>query len=483
MASIRIRGIVSTRVQEHGPPHESALFAANPRRSARIMAATGWPDVFPGSLNLKVRERYVDNLLLCPPALVEHAKDVIYPDKYSGIPAKRKGYLYYRCTITSPTKGKLDGLVRRAVVPLKTTVELFSHVSIRKTLGVEDGARLTIHVPTQAQPVAGAPRFFDCYERPVSLVNRFAGEACFLILSGPSFASLDHVPLRFCWTMAVNNAVKACMPTFRPNAWTCVDPPDKMLHTIWEDPTILKLAPSGFWLKPLWNSDTDAPVGRSVGDCPNVVYYARNERFDPSRFLSEHTVNWGNHSKIADANGVKGKRSCMLSAVKLLWWLGFRRIYLIGCDFRMTEGQRNYSFDQDRNKGSIHGNNTSYRQLIWRFEQLAPAFEAAGFHVYNCNAESGLTVFPFVAYEDALADALRWARPDWRQYVEGRLEKTAGMYESKWYRCPKCKADFRRNKEQLDKPDWACDCGFIVTRKDRKRHYHCSDDKRTTPEA
>lgn len=69
------------------------MLALNPQRRERILQATGWKDLVPGTLNLEVAEDSVHRLLLCTPVIREKGKDVKYPQQYVRIPTLRVGYL------------------------------------------------------------------------------------------------------------------------------------------------------------------------------------------------------------------------------------------------------------------------------------------------------------------------------------------------------------------------------------------------------
>jgi len=99
----------------------------------------------------------------------------------------------------------------------------------------------------------------------------------------------------------------------------------------------------------------------------------------------------------------------MLVALRVAYLPGFRRIYLLSCDFQMDEKHR-YWFDEERTATAIRNNTNSHRILTGYFEQLKPIFERAGFQVFNCNPDSRLNVFPFADLDTALREA-ECARP------------------------------------------------------------------------
>jgi len=268
-----------------------------------------------------------------------------------------------------------------------------------------------------------APMLFTRDGHNVFLGDLYRGRAAFLICSGPSLKQhdLSRLNARGLLTMAVNNAAVVQ----RPHLWCSVDDPGNFCDAIWKDPAVMKFVPLCHMEKPVLVRDADerlVPSAERVGDMPAVFGYRRNETFDAERWLHEETFNWGCHGKQVDAYGNKGSRSVMYVALRLLFYLGVRRVFLLGCDFRMQTGWDNYAFEQDRSAGSIRGNNTSYRILNDRLRRLKPHFEREGFEVANCTPDSGLTVFPHVPFEEALA-AARTGMPE--------TILTAGMYDRK----------------------------------------------------
>jgi len=185
----------------------------------------------------------------------------------------------------------------------------------------------------------------------------------------------------------------------------------------------MKFVPMAHFEKPLWDNRYLEEDGQQwalsnivLGDMPNLIGYRRNEKFVAERFLYEDSVNWGNHKKWG------GGRSVMLAAIRILFLLGFRKVYLLGVDLYMSDNKK-YHFDEERTPSAIRGNMSTYEKLIERFQQLQPYFLAENFIVKNCNPKSRLTAFPFIKYEDAIKEATSFVgNPE--------KEKTSGMYTS-----------------------------------------------------
>jgi hypothetical protein len=261
------------------------------------------------------------------------------------------------------------------------------------------------------------PMLFTADHHPMWLGDIYRGRSAFLILGGPSFSNVDSDKLKQpgMLTMGVNNSPRS----FRPNLWTSVDSPSHFIKSIWLDPTIQKFVPICHTQKKIFDNDKWEFVDMKVQDCPNVVYYKRNEHFKHRQFLWEDSFNWGNHKKHG------GGRSIMLVAIRLLFHMGIRKIYLLGCDFKMDENS-GYHFEQDRHSGSIRGNNSTYNKLNERFDLLRPQFEKNDLQVFNCNPDSGLKSFDFVDYDIAL----RRCRAEFGN-IDIENERTKGLYDIK----------------------------------------------------
>jgi len=245
----------------------------------------------------------------------------------------------------------------------------------------------------------------------VDLGGFYAGRAVFLMLGGPSLTTnrLELLRTPGIVTMGVNNM----WSVYRPNLWCCVDPPGHFIDTGWKDASVIKFVPQGCEKTKLHIKKKDGTFGLSTfttNQMPGVLYFPRNSRFDHEKYLTEPTINWGNNGKAKDSLGIKGSRSVMLAAVKLAYYLGFKNVYLLGCDFNMKQRPGkvtpgNYAFKQGRTVSSVKGNNRSYRVLNQRFGALKLSFHKAGFNVFNCNPNSGLKVFPTVKFPEAIAKA------------------------------------------------------------------------------
>tara|TARA_R100001594_G_scaffold149762_1_gene208513 strand:+ start:3272 stop:4252 length:981 start_codon:yes stop_codon:yes gene_type:complete len=267
------------------------------------------------------------------------------------------------------------------------------------------------------------PVFVDRFLDPMNLVNHFytpRRTGAFLILSGPSLkdVNLDTVADCGALTMGVNNS----WSVFTPDIWTCVDPPEKFLYSGWMNPQIMKFIPHKLKNKTLrWKAGPEdwVPTSMKAGDAPNTFMYHRNAHFNHRTYLTESSVNWGQAAKKPCSLGISSCRSVMLAAIKILFLLGIRNIYLLGCDFNMSRS-KGYAFDQHRSRNSVKGNNRTYHALTKRFEAMKGHFDDNGLTVYNCNPNSALEVFPYKELEDVVHYESEYRKKDF---------DTLGWYE------------------------------------------------------
>ena len=102
----------------------------------------------------------------------------------------------------------------------------------------------------------------------------------------------------------------------------------------------------------------------------------------------------------------------MLLGMRLLFYLGSRRIYLIGVDFVMdpTVGlSDNYAFNENRDDAAVRTNNEQFFVVNkWLVEmQNNGTFERFGLEVFNCFDRSGLRAFSYVPFDEAVEEALK----------------------------------------------------------------------------
>lgn len=252
------------------------------------------------------------------------------------------------------------------------------------------------------KPARSGLRLITARGDTVSLSQFYAGRSAFLVLSGPSLNQLDLEQLnqRGIVSMGVNNS----WAVHRPNLWCCVDPPNRFLDAGWKDPGILKFIPSSLMNAKLGVQNPDGTIRESafrVRQMPGVFGFRRADAFDHRTFLIDDAVHWGCLEGDQDAVSIQGKRSVMLVALRMLHYLGFSRVFLLGCDFTMSDEQK-YAFDEGRSANAIKHNNALYASLAKRFDAMREHFKKHNYQVYNCSPGSQLESFERMQFSEAI---------------------------------------------------------------------------------
>jgi hypothetical protein len=240
--------------------------------------------------------------------------------------------------------------------------------------------------------------------------NMLAGGSAFLVCGGPSLKeiSLNLLRRRGVFSLGVNN-VAGYAPV---DAFVCSDPPLKFHHGIFYDPKMMKFVPvpklggSRTLLKRKTQDSHFVDANKRVNNCPNVWGVERRGwlQLDDTWF-TEPSASWGNMKDgVNRGTGLKKTACTMLMGIRILQYLGARKIFLLGCDFHMrpTVGiTDNYAFKEDRDKNAVCSNNDQYEIANEWLVALRPVFERWGFAVYNCNQHSHLRAFDYVPFEKA----------------------------------------------------------------------------------
>lgn len=248
-------------------------------------------------------------------------------------------------------------------------------------------------------------------EKHIAFRNMLAGGAAFLVCGGPSLKSVPHgwLKQRGVFSLGVNN-VAAFAPV---QAFVCSDPPLKFHHAIFTDPKIMSFVPtpklrgSRAKLRRKLEDGTFETLQKMTRDCPNTWGVKRRGwlQLDDTWF-TEESGSWGNMKEGARRGTGLEKTACtMLLGLRILQYMGARKIFLLGVDFNMdcnADLTDNYAFAEDRDQMAINSNNSQYRITNNWLCGLRPVFEKWGFFTYNCNQHSHLRAFDYVPFNKAI---------------------------------------------------------------------------------
>ncbi len=248
---------------------------------------------------------------------------------------------------------------------------------------------------------------FDRWGKQVdSLRDLWRGCAGFMVCGGPSLKALplERLKERGIVSLGINNA--SGFAPVRAATWS--DPTEKFHHGISLDPSIMKFVPQPRLTDAVavkLPSGQFAWTDMQLCDCPNVWAYNRSCQWEPARFLDSDAATWGNNDEGVARNGRPKIIFTFFLGLRLLHYLGVRRIYLLGADFAMTDQEGGgYAFNEARDGGAAKCNNDHYKKAAVMLAELKPILDRGGLEVFNCNRLSALEVFPHVPFDRALAD-------------------------------------------------------------------------------
>ncbi len=185
--------------------------------------------------------------------------------------------------------------------------------------------------------------------------------------------------------MAINDYPKDG-PT--PNYWCSGDPPVYFNEKMWENPDIIKFCAMNTikCLRP--REDAYAPALTTM-TAPNVHYFHSVQNCtDVESWLHTPWLNWGTSICAAEVPAFHkaSARSSMLIGLRLLWHLGYREVYLLGCDCT----PHHHHFPE------------YYETIFHHIKQIKPAFDRFCYSVHQTNFDSHLRIFPFVKFDDII---------------------------------------------------------------------------------
>lgn len=279
-----------------------------------------------------------------------------------------------------------------------------------------------------ACPLVGSPptdKTKPCHPDWTALQDVWRGGGLFLIAGGPSIRTtdLDQLGQRGLMTMAVNQVAATHV---RPDIWVTVDPPGHFHELAWRDPRIIKLCRFDRMNSELrratdrWKDNGGRffdPTGITPRSLPNTyIFRPGGMGSEVGDFLTSPEIPWCVTTPTSPRRK-RETRSVMLAALSLAYRLGFRRVYLVGTDFKMDTA-RPYAFDQQKDQTACEFNNNSYGALGAVFQKLeAEQFRPNGFRVFNCTPGSELHAFEHLDLEDAVARELAYTGAD--RYADG----------------------------------------------------------------
>lgn len=227
--------------------------------------------------------------------------------------------------------------------------------------------------------------------QPVNLIDMFKGQACFILSNGPSgkLKPPEYFKRPGIVTFGINNGGHY----WRPDMVSLEDAnigANRFHHQIWGDPAIMKFTPLSARMK--FYADSENKAIDEVRNCPNVIFHSGSRiHRTADTWFDANNVSWGER---------KASNS-LLAVIHICYLLGFTRVYIWGCDYKMTE-QQPYLFGETKSSGAVVTNNNNYAKTNKYLTAARPYIEAHGMTIYNCTPDSGLTAFDYMPIDEAI---------------------------------------------------------------------------------
>lgn len=230
---------------------------------------------------------------------------------------------------------------------------------------------------------AGAPD--PRYQWILKQKGRFAGRRCFVAATGPSLRAEDLDRIRGEYSFSMNSCLLAWDQTaWRPDFYLIQD------RYVYERLAPLLAGEAGDQLPEVWVGE---PIAAA---CP----VPRRFRTFPLHELDHkmfHFRGWGSFRFSEDCYScIYDGYSVIFSALQMACYMGFREIYLLGCDCNYNQPQSHFiPYGYRDPQAAVMGDKMLAGHAAFR--QFA---EARGVRVFNCTRGGMLEAYPRVPLEE-----------------------------------------------------------------------------------
>jgi hypothetical protein len=236
------------------------------------------------------------------------------------------------------------------------------------------------------------------------------GQRCFIMASGPSIRQQDLKLLRGETCISVSNSfVHEDYPVFRPR-YHCV--PDIGGHTHITEADAVR------WLGEMEKRTHDAVLFFSYRD--RELIQAHGLFKDRQVHYVYFSGSWDRMDSDVDlTRALPGVQSVSVMAISLAVFMGFKRIYLLGCDHNwLNHFGTSQHFYESKDHAIMSRPNYDewadtdveehlaiYKTLWGQYKKIRSLARARSIEIYNATPGSMLDVFPRVQYESLFGNA------------------------------------------------------------------------------
>lgn len=222
------------------------------------------------------------------------------------------------------------------------------------------------------------------YKELLALKNAYCGERCFIIATGPSLTKEDILKLRNEYTFSMNSmCYKFEELGWAPTFYGVQD--SRVFHTVKDD--MYNEAVKYYFV--------DGEYRKECGEHDKWVYFPRNSYYNAYDAYFNHKY-YARFSEDAVAEVSEGF-TITCSLIQIAVYLGFKEIYLLGCDC-------NYTSDHKSNHFVSHGIiDPTYKEaknrMLAGYQAAKKYADKSGIKIYNSTRGGMLDVFERVPLE------------------------------------------------------------------------------------
>jgi len=217
----------------------------------------------------------------------------------------------------------------------------------------------------------------------VDLEGVYSG-SCFLVGGAPQIECENQWQLlekAGVVSMAMNNVALKFKPTF----WIGADKPSNYSKSILYDPSFLHFA--------------------YLSRCSELIDDKKWWNFPATFFMAGREKEIKNDTFFKPVKYFVWWKNVFMVAIHVLYYLGFRTVYTVGCKFEIYNGSQ-YSYGNNLTKEQVDYNRKTYRMVLGQLNGIVPYFKEAGFSLINCTMNSVLSGISFMNFEDAIKEEL-----------------------------------------------------------------------------
>ena len=96
----------------------------------------------------------------------------------------------------------------------------------------------------------------------------------------------------------------------------------------------------------------------------NILAHDIDWKFIPNTYFFGTTDKWDIHNFLNLNRDFVWWKNTFYIAIQLLYRLGFRKVYLVGCKFDIDNDKKQYSYDTKLDEGAVKWNQKTYGQAV-----------------------------------------------------------------------------------------------------------------------